>query len=628
MEEEMRIALLAPPIGADAIHPYSALPVLSAFLRAHGYNDIEQRDIGIEALDHFMTEDYLRRAEEEGARKIGQLRRSASLGGSEDRILDILEYALRNSRQVIKNIEKAKRTMRSSDFYDAERVGWAKRVIGLAYNLLSSASYPTMIASGHFVMPSRSLQNSRDIIEGGRADEANPFVGYYRDHVVSWLKDYAPALIGISITYESQLICALALARVIKEAGLPAHITLGGSFVSWLCHFPAGINALLEFSDTLIVNEGETALLQLVQALEQKREKASLGRVRNIVFKRDKQIVRGPWQMENLNETPTPSWQGLFNGKYLAPAPVYLYQTSRGCYAKCAFCCVSMHQKENGFRRRSLDNIIEDIKKISSYNHGEQTYIFIADDTHSPAQLRYLAKRLLEEGLTNLRWMCEARLDKGFTPEVCDLLYKAGLRHIFFGMESANQRVLDKMMKGTYLKYMSEGIINTSRAGIGSYISLVIGFPTETEEEACDTINFIIEHAPFILAAGFNPFQLPWGSYVHMKPEEFGVTFNPDPDQDIQIVFDYDVKTGINQARARELALEAQRRWQEAKSLPYNMSQSRFDGYMLLYLSRHEAHFADKLFPYRDPSKIAQKAKTEPLRYVSETVWSSMTKLS
>jgi hypothetical protein len=156
----------------------------------------------------------------------------------------------------------------------------------------------------------------------------------------------------------------------------------------------------------------------------------------------------------------------------------------------------------------------------------------------------------------------------------------------------------------------------------------VIGFPTETEEEACDTINFIIEHAPFILAAGFNPFQLPWGSYVHMKPEEFGVTFNPDPDQDIQIVFDYDVKTGINQARARELALEAQRRWQEAKSLPYNMSQSRFDGYMLLYLSRHEAHFADKLFPYRDPSKIAQKAKTEPLRYVSETVWSSMTKLS
>ena len=34
----MKIALLAPPMGADAIHPYSALPVFNAFNHANQIN--------------------------------------------------------------------------------------------------------------------------------------------------------------------------------------------------------------------------------------------------------------------------------------------------------------------------------------------------------------------------------------------------------------------------------------------------------------------------------------------------------------------------------------------------------------------------------------------------------------
>ena len=275
-----------------------------------------------------------------------------------------------------------------------------------------------------------------------------------------------------------------------------------------------------------------------------------------------------------------------------------------------------------------MDGIVADMKRIAQTTPpGEETFFFIADDTHSPAQLRYLAKRLLEEGLTNFRWMCEARLDKGFTPEVCELLYKAGLRHIFFGMESANQRVLDKMMKGTYLKYMSEGIINTALAGIGSYVSIVIGFPTETEEEAKDTTDFIMDHSRYILAVGFNPFVLPWGSYVHMRPEEFGVTLKPDPKHDIQIVYNYDVKTGINSDRALELALNAQKAWQLSRTRPSDLSRSLFDGYTLLYLSKYGTGFADNLFADLDPSKELKRARSESLQYVPDAVWHDMAEI-
>ena len=624
----MRVALLAPPLGADAVHPYSALPVLTAFLKANGYHDVVQRDIGIESLDYFMSPEYLTKAEAEGAKKFAKLNRQNSLTPDEKRSYRTIGQALRNSRYIIDNIEKAKRTMRSEDFYNPRKVSWSKRTISWAYNLISAANYPTFMTSGAYVIPGCSYQNSEAIIENSRTNENNPFVEFYQDHVLDWLDRYNPDLIGISITYQSQLIPGLVLARIIKESGLPAHITMGGSFVSWLCHFPAGVNTLLEFSDSLIVNEGETPLLELVRAIEQKKDKASLAGVRNIILKSNGQIMRGPWQMENINNVVTPSWDGLFNGKYLAPSPIYLYQTSRGCYAKCAFCCVSMHQKENGFRRRNLDLIMEDLRKISRNNpDGEETYIFIADDTHSPTHLRYLARRIVDEGLTNLRWMCEARLDKGLTQELSELLYQAGLRHIFFGMESANQRMLDKMMKGTTLQQMSDGLINTARAGIGSYVSLVIGFPTETEEEAQDTINFVMDHSPYILTVGFNPFVLPWGSYVHMKPEEFGVTLKQNPKDDIPIVYDYEVETGINHQRALELSLEAQRKWADSRVRPSDLSRSLFDGYTLLYLSKYGSHFAEDLFSDLNPLKVTQKMKSESLQYVPEAVWSNMTEM-
>jgi hypothetical protein len=615
-------------MGADPIHPYSALPVLTAFLKAHGYHDVVQRDIGIEALDYLMTPDYLRGAETLAMKKFSHLSQKGSLTAEEKRSYQMMGRALRNARYVIENIDKAKTSLRSEDFYNARKMSRSKRTLNWAYNLLSSAFHPTILASGTFVMPSFSYQNSEEIIASGRQNDNNPLIDYYHDQVLDWLDDHDPDVIGISITYQSQLTPALALARVIKEAGLRAHVTLGGGFVSWLCHFPAGIRALLEFADSLIINEGETALLELVRTLEQKKDVSALGFVRNIIFRSNGQVIRGPWQMEDMDQIATPMFEGLFNGKYLAPDPIHLYQTSRGCYAKCAFCCVSIHQKENGYRRRSLDLIVEDIKKISRHTpEGEETYLFIADDTHSPAHLRYLARRLLEEGLTNVRWMCEARLDKGFSPETCDLLYEAGLRLVFFGMESANQRVLDTMMKGTYLRYMSEGIINTARAGIGSYVSLVIGFPTETEDEARDTVDFIMEHAPYILTVGFNPFVLPWGSYVHMRPEQFGVTLKSDPKNDIQIIFDYDVKTGISAPRAHEIALDAQRQWYEQRTRPIDFSLSLFDGYTLLYLSRHGLHFVEDQFADVESVAAAQK-KAESLQYVPEAVWSNMAEIS
>jgi len=48
------VSLVFPPQG-HFTQPYLALPCLKAWLHEAGYQDVELRDLSIEAYDHFLT---------------------------------------------------------------------------------------------------------------------------------------------------------------------------------------------------------------------------------------------------------------------------------------------------------------------------------------------------------------------------------------------------------------------------------------------------------------------------------------------------------------------------------------------------------------------------------------------
>ncbi|HVT16718.1 MAG TPA: radical SAM protein [Thermoanaerobaculia bacterium] len=621
----MRIALVTPPVAADNIHPYSSLPVLTGFLKRHGFEQVEERDLSIEGIDYLLTKSFLDRSAQRGAQSLAALGGKPALNEREKAACQILESSLRTADRTSSEVAEAKRILRQEEFYNPGRMCWARRVLGTAYNLVNGAFYPTVVGAGVYSTPEVNYTRSWEIREAVERYDLNPFMDYYDHVVLDWLARYDPGLFGISVTYQSQLIPALALVRRIKREGFKCHVVLGGGFVSFMANHQAGARLMLEYADSFVVNEGETALAQLASKLAVNRDPASLTQVNNIAVQVGGKTVRGPMQMEDIDSLAPPDFGNLFSHPYQAPDSIYLYQSSRGCYAGCAFCVVSKHQKDLGYRRRNIDLIIEDIRTLTEHNAAQRGadsdfFLFIADDTHSPPHLRKLSQRILEEGL-DVRWMCEARLDKGFDQETCELMYEAGCRHMFFGMESAHERVLKIMMKGTLRRYMSDALINVASAGIGTYLSLIVGFPTETREEAEATLDFIREHEPYIFTIGLNAFVLPRGSYVHMFPEQFGVTLKPDPEADIQMVVDYDVKSGLTQQEARELALQAKSEWFSKRTLPRDFSLALFDGYTLLYLSRYHKHFVDELFGDIDPQGMQRRQQVESIRYLADSVW-------
>jgi len=70
------------------------------------------------------------------------------------------------------------------------------------------------------------------------------------------------------------------------------------------------------------------------------------------------------------------------------------------------------------------------------------------------------------------------------------------LQNIFFGIESASQRVLDTVKKGFSIEKAKEMVKLTEKMGIKTHCSFILGLPNETVESIDEMIRFVEETMP------------------------------------------------------------------------------------------------------------------------------------
>ena len=89
-------------------------------------------------------------------------------------------------------------------------------------------------------------------------------------------------------------------------------------------------------------------------------------------------------------------------------------------------------------------------------------------------------------------------------------------------------------------------------AGIWNHTFFFFGFPTETLQDAQETVDFLYAHQDVLHSASPGVFVLERYSPVHVDPARFGVRRVADPpDQDLAIYFDYEPESGLDEAMAR-----------------------------------------------------------------------------
>jgi anaerobic magnesium-protoporphyrin IX monomethyl ester cyclase len=346
-----------------------------------------------------------------------------------------------------------------------------------------------------------------------------------------------------------QMLAGMTLAHLIKQSGLDCHITVGGPHISMLREQIPQAPVLFDLIDSAVIFDGEIPLLRLAEALD---GDAKLENVPNLIYKASDQIRVNPVHTHPEASTMLlPDFDGLPLDRYLVPDLVLPLVTAHGCYhGLCAFCNVG-YGAGKGFSPLRVEQLVDQISALQK-KYGVR-HIFFTDEAIPPRTMRLLSARLAELG-SPVDWCSCARLERVISAELLQSMARGGCRMLFYGLETASERMIQHMVKGTQLETMSRILKEGTQAGIWNHTFFFFGFPTETMKDAQETVNFLYAHQDSVHSAGFGAFVLERYSPAHLDPTRFGIKrVIEKPERDLAIYFDYELESGLDESMARTL---------------------------------------------------------------------------
>ena len=580
----MQVSLIFPPSWIPS-QPFLSLPSLQGFLKKEGVKDVSIRDLNIEIMDALLSSEKVEKTHAKLCRGERPFAPTESFGYAEnkDEVLSRLEWARNviDGENLLQKVEWAKATLRAEGFYDINDYVESWKIIDRWLQAFGMLYYPSEISIADNSMR-YSVYSSVDVTKASDDEYENPYCDLFKEHVLDSIVNEMPELVGISVTATSQVMPAFTLARLLKEVNRDIHITMGGSVFTKLIDNLQDNHTLFELVDSFIVFEGERALLGLIEQLDGKKD---FTKVPNLVYRDGNHIrVNKPFHIEDINSLPTPDYDGFPLDQYLSPMRVLPLQGSRGCYwRKCTFC--NLHIDNLRFRLRNLDLVLEDIEKLKEKYNTE--FMLFSDECMPVRQLENLSSRLIEDD-NYIKWMAGVRFDKGLTKEVLNKARDAGCLKMVFGLESSNKRVLSLMDKGIETEITKNIIDYCLDADIAVHIYVIVGFPSETREEALETLDFVISNKRYLESKGASClaclFELEKHAPIMRDPGKYGLTKIGHPKQDdLSLGFFYETNEGMTPEEASSIYEYVKTEIDKRLPIfPYNFSMS--DG--LLYLAQ------------------------------------------
>ncbi|MBX2999702.1 MAG: radical SAM protein [Caldilineaceae bacterium] len=536
-----KVMLLFPPNWTPTM-PHLALPTLTAYLRQEGV-DVIQRDLNVEVFDTLLRRDAVLAAVDLLYQRFGSQQSRPQRGPSPPP--DQIQWALRNGPMLAEEVEQAVAVMRSEAFFDGSIGLSAFQTVVNALEVISLPFFPSYLNLQTYVA-NGPVDSSRFLLHAVQDEQHNMFIEVFRRILLPDVIREQPDVVGISIPSMAQMLPGMTAAYLIKAAGLKCHVSIGGPHISMLREELPKAPQMFRLIDSAVVFDGEVPLLQLAEAVADRR---TLAHIPNLVYRDGDAIrVNARKEPEKITNLPLPDFSGLPLDRYLAPRLALPLLTARGCYfGKCAFCNVGYGEAES-FSQLRAQNLAEQMLALHE-KYGVK-HIFFSDEAVTPRNLRDLSK-ILEATGTPVTWGGCVRFERVISGDLLNAMYRGGCRMILFGLESASAAIIEQMIKGTQLDDMSRILRQSSEAGIWNHTFFFFGFPGETINHAQETVNFLYAHKPYINSAAMGTFLMERYSPAHRYPETFGVKrIVEDPDKDLAIYFDYEVEAGMDERMA------------------------------------------------------------------------------
>ena len=271
----------------------------------------------------------------------------------------------------------------------------------------------------------------------------------------------------------------------------------------------------LEYADYGVIGEGEVTIVELCKALELGEDPA---KVDGIIYKSGPayKITKPRKELEDIDSLPWPDYQGFEIDKYLHSSPpgisglnrknTVFMLASRSCPYNCTFCFHTVGRK---YRQRSLDNFFAELDHLVSRYNIE--FICLADELFARdiKRVREFCARIRKY---NIKWWAQFRVDD-ITAELLAMLKDGRCEVMSFGLESADNRVLKSMRKGTTVQQIERTLKLVYDYGISIEGAFIFGDIEETAETANNTLKWWREHSEFRIT--LNLITVYPGSYLY-----------------------------------------------------------------------------------------------------------------
>lgn len=297
-----------------------------------------------------------------------------------------------------------------------------------------------------------------------------------------------------SVSFECQLILSLLIASLLKEKNKEIKTIMGGSFFYNYFEEASRILYSMSIIDCLVVGTGEKVLLSIA--------KKGLKSLDTIAKK-----CRGRYLIDTTkdslqNGTYSPDFSDIDFSKYFSAVPAFPYMINSICYyGKCKFC--NGDRNSNLLQNKNMELAIRDISSLVE-NTGINN-VYIVDAALSPSNIKKIANMSM---CKRFNWVANARFERLLDDyNLVSCLRSNGCRMLRFGFETASQKVLDSMNKGTNINIAESILRKTHKAGILNHLYIMFGYWQETDEDRTITLEFLKRNKKYIASYSISIFQ-------------------------------------------------------------------------------------------------------------------------
>jgi len=534
----MKILLITPPL-LQPNTPYSATPLLSAWLRSVGHETV-QADLSLDLLLRLFS-----------AEGIGVLAEELELADEAEqayrcRVNEVVAFLQgKNQSSAGKLATRGylpEGPHLSHAYAQEEQLKWEFRGLDTQDRAVHLASLflddiadaakeldPNFGFSRYAEKLAASLP-SFEPLQKALDESSSVFVEWLEERVEQKLKQHTPDMVVLTVPFPGCLTGALVIARQIKQLRPETQVTMGGGYVNTELR-TLNEPAIFDFVDAIILDSGFLPLQRLADEADRSQW------IRTFV-REDGAVKYYNTEAREVahSDLPAPEYVGLHLDQYFGMFEVLnpvtrlwsdgcwnkLVLAHGCCWSRCAFCDTTVDYicRYDPADPTIICDWIESLLGQTGFNG-----FHFVDEALPPNLLDQLCDEILARGL-QIEWWGNIRFEPKFTFGLIQKMAAAGCIAVTGGLETCNDRTLRLMRKGISVEHASRVLHDLAHAGIMTHAYLMYGFPSQTFDEtlgALETVRQLFESGA-LHSAFWHRFALTAHSDMATNPQEYGIS--------------------------------------------------------------------------------------------------------